>query len=36
MKGGNGLNINMPNYISLRWFFSGIGDGFNPSSPPIN
>lgn len=36
MKGGNGLNINMPNYISLRWFFSGIGDGFNPSRPPIN
>jgi hypothetical protein len=32
MKGGNGLNINMPNYISLRWFFSGMGDAFNPSN----
>ncbi len=30
MKGDNGLNINNTNYLSLRWFFYGAGDTFNP------
>jgi hypothetical protein len=31
MKGPNGLNIKKPDYLSLRWFFYGMGDGYNPS-----
>lgn len=31
MKGGNGLNIKNADYLSLRWFFYGMGDGYNPS-----
>lgn len=31
MKGGNGLNLKDANYLSLRWFFYGMGDGFNPN-----
>jgi hypothetical protein len=31
MKGSNGLNIKKPDYLSLRWFFYGMGDGYNPS-----
>jgi hypothetical protein len=30
MKGSNGLNVKNTNYLSLRWFFYGIGDGYNP------
>ena len=30
MKGSNGLNVKNSNYLSLRWFFYGIGDGYNP------
>jgi hypothetical protein len=31
MIGSNGLDDNMFNYLSLRWFFYGAGDSFNPS-----
>ena len=31
MKGSNSINIKKPDYLSLRWFFYGMGDGFNPS-----
>ena len=31
MKGSNGLNNKKPDYLSLRWFFYGMGDGTNPS-----
>jgi hypothetical protein len=31
MKSSNALNIKKPDYLSLRWFFYGMGDGFNPS-----
>jgi hypothetical protein len=27
---GNGMSNNMFNYLSLRWFFYGEGDGYNP------
>ena len=30
MIGGNGLADNMYNYLSLRWFFYGAGDSYNP------
>ena len=29
--GGNGLADKMYNYLSLRWFFYGAGDGYNPN-----
>lgn len=32
MRGSNSLNIRRPNYLSLRWFFYGIGDGYNPDT----
>jgi len=32
LKGNNGLNIKT-NYLSLRWFFYGMGDLFNPIQP---
>jgi hypothetical protein len=28
--GNNGINIKNPDYLSLRWFFYGMNDGFNP------
>jgi hypothetical protein len=31
MIGANGMNDKLANYLSLRWFFSGAGDGYNPS-----
>jgi hypothetical protein len=31
MIGGNGLTDTMYNYLSLRWFFYGAGDAFNPA-----
>ena len=30
MIGSNGLADTTYNYLSLRWFFNGAGDGFNP------
>jgi hypothetical protein len=36
MRGSNGLNLKKPNYLSLRWFFYGMGDSYNPSEPEIN
>jgi hypothetical protein len=30
MIGSNGINSNMFNYLSLRWFFYGANDTFNP------
>lgn len=33
MIGGNGLADNTFNYLSLRWFFYGAGDGYNPTGP---
>jgi hypothetical protein len=32
MTGSNGINDSMYDYLSLRWFFYGSGDGFNPVS----
>jgi hypothetical protein len=29
-KNSNGLNLKNNNYLSLRWFFYGAGDNFNP------
>ena len=31
MIGSNGMNDKMANYLSLRWFFYGSGDSYNPS-----
>jgi len=31
MIGGNGIADKMYNYLSLRWFFYGAGDAYNPS-----
>jgi hypothetical protein len=36
MIGGNGLSDKMYNYLSLRWFFYGAGDGYNPAGPGGN
>jgi hypothetical protein len=36
MIGNNGINDKMSNYLSLRWFFSGAGDMYNPSGPGGN
>ena len=33
LRGSNGINLNKPNYLSLRWFFYGMGNSFNPSEP---
>jgi hypothetical protein len=30
MAGNDGINLNNFNYLSLRWFFSGAGNAFNP------
>jgi hypothetical protein len=30
MKGSNGLSVKNANYLSLRWFFYGAGDTYNP------
>ena len=32
MVNSGGLDIKNPNYLSLRWFFAGAGDMFNPSA----
>jgi hypothetical protein len=31
MIGSMSIDYNTPNYLSLRWFFYGMGDGYNPS-----
>ena len=31
-----GLELKNPNYLSIRWFFAGAGDMFNPSAPNSN
>jgi hypothetical protein len=36
MRGSNGIELKKPNYLSLRWFFYGMGDSFNPSEPQMN
>ena len=33
MIGGNGMNDKNSNYLSLRWFFYGAGDAYNPTGP---
>jgi hypothetical protein len=33
MIGSNGLSSNVFNYLSLRWFFYGSGDSYNPPGP---
>ena len=33
MVNSGGMDIKNPNYLSLRWFFAGAGDMFNP---PLN
>jgi hypothetical protein len=33
MIGSSGLSDKTHNYLSLRWFFYGAGDGYNPSGP---
>jgi len=32
MVGSNGMNDSMYNFLSLRWFFYGAGNGFNPDA----
>lgn len=32
MKGSDNLNIKSGDYLSLRWFFYGMGDGYNPTN----
>jgi hypothetical protein len=36
MIGNNGMSDRMFNYLSLRWFFYGAGDAFNPTGAPVN
>jgi hypothetical protein len=36
MIGGNGMLDRMFNYLSIRWFFYGANDGYNPSGPGAN
>jgi hypothetical protein len=36
MIGGTGLADKMYNYLSLRWFFYGAGDAYNPTGPDGN
>jgi len=33
MIGANGMNDKNTNYLSLRWFFYGAGDAYNPTGP---
>ena len=33
MIGSNGMSLRNPDYLSLRWYFYGAGDMFNPSIP---
>ena len=34
--GSNGLNDPMRDYLSLRWFFYGAGNAYNPTKPSIS
>ena len=34
MRGSGGIDFKKPNYLSLRWFFYGMGDSFNPEVTP--
>jgi len=34
MASSGSMNVKNPNYLSLRWFFYGAGDMFNPPAPP--
>ena len=36
MIGSSSIDIPVYNYLSLRWFFYGAGDGYNPSGPSGN
>ena len=36
MIGNNGMSDKLFDYLSLRWFFYGSGDGYNPSGPGGN
>lgn len=36
MIGNNGMNDKLFDYLSLRWFFYGAGDAYNPSGPGGN
>ena len=36
MIGNSGLYDKMFNYLSLRWFFYGSGDQYNPALPPTS
>jgi hypothetical protein len=36
MIGGNGMLDRMFNYLSIRWFFYGASDGYNPTRPGGN
>jgi hypothetical protein len=36
MIGGNGMLDRMFNYLSIRWFFYGANDGYNPTRPGGN
>jgi hypothetical protein len=35
MIGSGGMDLKNPNYLSIRWFFTGAGDMFNPSESKI-
>lgn len=34
--GDSGMSVPLYNYLSLRWFFYGAGDAFNPTGPVAN
>jgi hypothetical protein len=36
MIGSGSIDIPVYNYLSLRWFFYGAGDGYNPTAPGSN
>ena len=36
MIGNSGMSDKLFDYLSLRWFFYGSGDGYNPSGPGGN
>jgi hypothetical protein len=33
MTGADGINVKNSKYLSMRWFFDGQGNGFNPAAP---
>ena len=36
LLGNNGMSDKNRDYLSLRWFFFGAGDGFNPGMPSMH